>query len=139
MITQTLAEKVGVDFTEIERKAREAQEIDRQSNDAQTNGKVEGEVEGGSREAGEQESMAQTLFRQRQASEHEQERLQHAVNVLLRLALRSGWIQGAEALHLEKILDGSDQHTESAETTQTSKEQTSSPILSRVALLQQQR
>lgn len=152
MITQTLAEKIGVDFEEIQRKAREAQEIDRQSDEEETSGKakkVEGEVEDDSRTT-EHESMAQTLYRQRQASEHERERLQHAVNVLLTLALKSGWIQGAEALHLEKILDGSDEHTESKgesgkrkgsaieASSMQQQQQQPSPILARVALLQEQ-
>jgi hypothetical protein len=40
--------------------------------------------------------------------EHDRERLQHAVAVLLRLALRSGWVEGPEALRLGQILDGDD-------------------------------
>jgi len=39
-------------------------------------------------------------------AELERERLQRAVQVLLRLALRQGWVQGQEALDLDAILTG---------------------------------
>lgn len=105
---KTLAERVGVNYEEIQSKVREAEELQRRSDKQEGD---DGAEDGDSSEGG-QMSMAEVSYTQREAMKKERDRLQHAVNVLLRLALKSGWIQGPEALHLESILDGSDEHRE---------------------------
>ncbi|KAK0550734.1 hypothetical protein OC845_002509 [Tilletia horrida] len=61
----------------------------------------------------------------------ERERLQRAVQVLLSLALRSGWIQGQEALDLDAIMTGKDEEAAAA----ASKEQQESASSGRTTLV----
>lgn len=109
LITQTISERVGVDFDKIMEKVHEI-EVEKRGSD-----EFDDEDEVQKKEQEKQASLLQSLYKQRQEMERERDRLQHAVNVLLRLALKSGWIQGAEALHLQKILDGTDEHTTEGE------------------------
>lgn len=109
LITQTIAERVGVDFEKIMERVREI-EAEKKGSD-----EFDEEDDAEKKEQEKQASLLQSLYKQRQEMEKERDRLQHAVNVLLRLALKSGWIQGAEALHLQKILDGTDEHPKKEE------------------------
>ncbi|MCO5565321.1 hypothetical protein L7F22_018994 [Adiantum nelumboides] len=109
LITQTIAERVGVDFDKIMERVHEI-EAEKKGSD-----EFDEEDDAEKKEQEKQASLLQSLYKQRQEMERERDRLQHAVNVLLRLALKSGWIQGAEALHLQKILDGTDEHPKEEE------------------------
>ncbi|PWN31277.1 OPA3-domain-containing protein [Meira miltonrushii] len=109
LITQTIAERVGVDFDKIMERVHEI-EAEKKGSD-----EFDDEDDAEKKEHKKQASLLQSLYKQRQDMEKERDRLQHAVNVLLRLALKSGWIQGAEALHLQKILDGTDEHSKEEE------------------------
>lgn len=53
-------------------------------------------------------SRRAAAMQHRHKTEEELRRLQSAVDVLLRMAIKSGWIQGPEALDLSAILDGKD-------------------------------
>ncbi|UZJ52272.1 hypothetical protein CBS101457_001592 [Exobasidium rhododendri] len=112
MVTKALAEKMGVNYDEIERRVKEMQEVQeavRESEDGSTGTDTElpqGEP------SSPQAQRAVALRHFREEAEKERDRLQHAINVLLRLALRSGWIQGEEGLHLQSILDGTDEERE---------------------------
>ncbi|CEH13502.1 Predicted coiled-coil protein [Ceraceosorus bombacis] len=57
--------------------------------------------------------------------ESDRERLQHAVAVLLRLALKSGWIEGPEALRLDRILQKGNSAHVAGSAQRTSKDATS--------------
>jgi hypothetical protein len=111
LITKALAEKIGIEYGDIERRVKEMQEVQeavRESEDQSSSSEDELQAEAPSPEA----QRAIALRHQREEFEKERDRLQHAINVLLRLALRSGWIQGEEGLHLQSILDGTDQERE---------------------------
>ncbi|PWN28479.1 hypothetical protein BDZ90DRAFT_278842 [Jaminaea rosea] len=73
-------------------------------------GESEGEGEDGpqSDEQLEASRHAAAAMHRRREDEDEVKRLRAAVSVLLKMALKSGWVQGGEALDLSKILDGAD-------------------------------
>lgn len=83
---------------------------------------------------------AAAVQHRRQKDEDELKRLRSAVDVLLRMAISSGWIQGADALDLKAILDGKDGEAsrggQGANDSGTSGASSSSPILAQVALAQ---
>lgn len=123
LITRTIAERIGLDWVDIEKRAREAEEVQHMMEDEENNPE----------EQNVRPSFAEVYRKEHEQIIKERDRLQHSVNVLLRLALKSGWIQGAEALHLEKILEGTDEHAQKDTSQQVP---TSSPILTKVAQIQ---
>lgn len=126
MATKALAEKIGVNFDEIERRVKEMQKVQEAVRENEEgNIKVEDESEF-KEPPTEQSRLAASLY----DTQLRLEREQHAVSVLLRLALKSGWIQGQEALHLQSILDGTD------EDEKNEKGKITSPILTQVAKAQ---
>lgn len=148
LITKTISERVGVDFEDIMQKVRQIELEKSQQEDEGKGEKEEDEEE--KRQKEEKMTMLQTIYKQREQMEQERDRLQHAVNVLLRLTLKSGWIQGSEALHLQSILDGTDEHRkerddkigeegeEKSKRTSTSLDNNPSPILTQLSQLQSQ-
>lgn len=106
MVTKALAEKIGIDFNEIERRVKEMQEVQEAVRESEEGQDSIEEPE----PLSEQARQLVALREARDRMEKERDRLQHAVNALLRLALKSGWIQGEEGLHLQSILDGTDEH-----------------------------
>lgn len=123
MATKALAEKIGVNFEEIEKRVKEMQEVQ----EAVRESEVENEE---AKENGQSPTEQQKLAATLRQTQLRLEREQHAVSVLLRLALKSGWIQGQEALHLQSILDGTD------EDEKKENGKTTSPILTQVAKAQ---
>lgn len=126
MVTRALAERIGIDFNEIEKRVKEMQEVQeavRESEEGQDSIKE-------SEPLSEEARQAKALREARDRIEQDRDRLQHAVNVLLRLALKSGWIQGEDGLHLQSILDGTDEEREKRP---DNSDKSNSPILSEVA------
>jgi len=119
MVTKALAEKIGIDFNEIERRVKEMQEVQEAVRESEEGQDSIEEPE----PLSEQARQLIALREARDRMEKDRDRLQHAVNALLRLALKSGWIQGEEGLHLQSILDGADEHEKKPR----------SPILEQVA------
>lgn len=97
----------------------------------------EGQGEDGVRDVAQIEASRHAAAAQHRKVQEEEElkRLRSAVSVLLRLALKNGWVQGGEALDLSRILDGTDGATSGASGDgQSQKNETSpSPILDEVA------
>ena len=112
MITRALAEKMGVDYGEVERRVKEMQEVQEAVRESEGGRGKEGEADDQAHTTSSQADEAAAKRNAREAMERDRDRLQHAVNVLLRLALRSGWLQGEEGLHLQSILDGTDEKRE---------------------------
>lgn len=137
MITRAIAERVGVEYKDIERRVKEMQEVQEAVRESEEgNDGEEGELQ--SDEMSEQAKHAAALRLRWEQMERDRERLQHAINVLLRLALKSGWIHGNEGLHLQSILDGTDQEREkppedSQSSTPPTSQTSSSSILDKVA------
>lgn len=121
LVTKALAEKIGLDYASIERRVKEMQEVQEAIRESEEGGDDSQSGTSGSggdgkklnSESDHAAEHAAKLRKAREEMERDRDRLQHAVNVLLRLALRSGWIQGQEGLHLQSILDGTDQQEES--------------------------
>jgi hypothetical protein len=127
MVTKALAERMHVDYEEIERRVKEMHKVEDAVREIEEEEKKEEHTESShSHQAEQQRSTIQTELKQ---LEKERDRLQHAVSVLLRLALKSGWIQGQEGLHLQSILDGTDQSKDDKAPTTPN----SSPILTQIA------
>lgn len=113
MITRAIAERVGIDYKEIETRVKEMQDVQEAVRESEEAGKQKvDDDEMQTDEQSEHARHAAALRRRWEQMERDRDRLQHAVNVLLRLALKSGWIQGNEGLHLQSILDGTDQEGE---------------------------
>lgn len=121
MITKALAEKIGIDYNDIERRVKEMQEVEEAVRESEEGRDSIDSIEE-PEPLSEQARQLIALREARDKTEKDRDRLQHAVNALLRLALKSGWIQGEEGLHLQSILDGTDEH-----------EKKKSPILEQVA------
>ncbi|PWN94300.1 hypothetical protein FA10DRAFT_264840 [Acaromyces ingoldii] len=114
LLVRALSEKVGpagVEFEELKRRAEvlKAQEGDVDSDSNGDDGDDEGKDGTSKGAGGDVDERHQTLLqREARRVREDNQRLQHAVSVLLRLALKSGWIQGQEGLRLERILEGTD-------------------------------
>lgn len=131
LITRTLADRIGVDWVEVERHAREAEEAveteepdqkerakDAKCTEQSSSGDADTTDTGAATSTAPSGSAvspiltrAEAIRREREALLRDRDRLQHAVDVLLRLAIKSKWIAGPEAMHLQSILDGTDEHT----------------------------